>query len=179
MNTHPERTPLPRARRRALSEYSEVVPTTECSGPRVRALGWARLATRALGALALLATGAIHLHEYLGLYSQIPTIGTLFLLNFISATAIGLSLLAPVERAAPNRMGALLVALLAVAGVALAATAFAFLKISEQTPVFGFKEPGYDPSAIAAVQAAEIATVLLLGASLIAQARLRAPLKRW
>jgi hypothetical protein len=45
--------------------------------------------------------------------------------------------------------------------------AFTFLLISEQTPLFGFKEPDYDPPAIAAARAAEIATVLFLGAFLV------------
>ena len=52
---------------------------------------------RAVGALSLLAVGAVHLQQYLYLYSAIPTIGTLFVLNFVGATAIGLGLLAPVE----------------------------------------------------------------------------------
>ena len=56
------------------------------------------LATRVLGAAAVLAVGAIHLHEYNQIYSAIPTIGTLFVLNFAGATAIGLGLLAPLER---------------------------------------------------------------------------------
>jgi hypothetical protein len=40
------------------------------------------LGVRVLGALAVIGVGAIHLHEYLGLYSAIPTIGMLFVLNF-------------------------------------------------------------------------------------------------
>src|SRR5690242_15622547 len=56
------------------------------------------LALRALGALAVLAVGAVHLQQYLWLYSAIPTIGTLFILNFAGATAVGIGLLAPVER---------------------------------------------------------------------------------
>jgi len=42
-----------------------------------------------------------------------------------------------------------------------------FLLISERTPLFGFQEPGYDPPAIAASRAAEIATVVFLGTFLI------------
>ena len=49
-------------------------------------------------ALAVLSVGSVHLQQYNFLYSSIPTIGTLFLLNFVGATAIGLGLLAPVER---------------------------------------------------------------------------------
>jgi hypothetical protein len=132
----------------------------------VQAPSWSMVA-RALGALAVLAVGAVHLQQYLWVYHGIPTIGTLFVLNFAGATVIGLALLAPVERIA-GRRGPLLVALLSLAGIALAGTAFVFLLVSEHTPLFGFMEPGYDPTAIAAARAAEIATVVLLGAYLLA-----------
>jgi len=89
----------------------------------------------------------------------------LFVLNFIGATAIGLALLAPVERLA-GRYGGLAVTLLALAGVGQAATAFVFLWIAERTPLFGFQVPGYDATGIAASRGAEIATVVLLGAFL-------------
>lgn len=124
---------------------------------------------RALGALAVLAVGAIHLQQYLELYSAIPTIGTLFLLNFAGATAIGLGLLAPVERLLGGRLGAAAVALLSLAGIGLAATAFVFLAISEQTPLFGFMEPGYDPAAILASRVAEGAAIMLLAGFLVAR----------
>jgi hypothetical protein len=127
-------------------------------------------ALRALGALATLAVGSVHLQQYFKLYSDVPTIGTLFVLNFAGATVIGLALLAPVERVA-GRYGGIGVTLLALAGIGLAATAFVFLAISERTPLFGFKEPGYDPPAIAASRVSEIAAVVLLGAFLIARRR--------
>ncbi len=123
------------------------------------------LAARALGALSLLAVGAVHLQQYLNIYSAIPTIGTLFVLNFAGATAIGLALLAPIERAL-GRWGNAVVALLALAGIGQAATAFVFLLIAERTPLFGFMEPGYDPPAIMAARVAEVATVALLGSFL-------------
>jgi hypothetical protein len=137
------------------------------------------LAIRGLGALAVLAVGAVHLHEYFKLYSAIPTIGTLFALNFAGATAIGLALLAPVERALGRRWGGAVVGLLALAGIGLAATAFAFLAISEHTPLFGFMEPGYDPTGILASRVAEVATVLLLGVFLVARFPLRVRVRRW
>src|SRR5207253_7731525 len=56
---------------------------------------WLWKVVRTVGALSLLAVGAVHLQQYLTLYSAIPTIGTLFVLNFAGATAIGLGLLAP------------------------------------------------------------------------------------
>ena len=135
---------------------------------RASAARWA-LVARALGALATLAVGAVHLQQYYKLYSGVPTIGTLFVLNFIGATVIGLALLAPIERVA-GRYGAIAVTLLALAGIALAATAFVFLWIAERTPLFGFQEPGYDPTAIAASRGAEVAAVVLLGAFVLARA---------
>jgi hypothetical protein len=117
-------------------------------------------AARALGALSLLAVGAVHLQQYFKLYSGVPTIGTLFVLNFVGATVVGLGLLTPVERL----LGRAALALLTLAGIAQAATAFVFLYISERTPLFGFMEPGYDPTAITAARISEVATVVFLGA---------------
>ena len=45
---------------------------------------------RYLGALAVLAVGLVDLQQYFGPYVQIPTIGTLFLVNFAAAAAISL-----------------------------------------------------------------------------------------
>jgi hypothetical protein len=131
---------------------------------RVRAEGVPWLIVRALGALSLLAVGIIHLQQYFELYSEIPTIGMLFLLNFVGATVVCAGLLAPLELL--GRWGGTARTLLALAGIAQAATAFVFLIISERTPLFGFKEPGYDPSAIMASRVAEVATVVFLGALL-------------
>jgi hypothetical protein len=128
------------------------------------------LVPRVLGALATLTVGAVHLHEYFHFYSAIPTIGTLFVLNFAAATVIGLGLLAPVERLA-GHYGAAAVTLLALAGIGLAATAFVFLAIAEHTPVFGFQEPGYDPAGIAASRISEIAAVVTLAIFLVARTR--------
>jgi hypothetical protein len=138
---------------------------------RVRALPWQ--AARVLGALSLLSVGAVHLQQYLYLYSAIPTIGTLFLLNFIGATLIGLGLIAPTERLL-GRFGPAAVSLLALGGAGLAATAFVFLFVAERTPLFGFMEPGYDPPAILASRVAEAVTVVVLGAFLVAQVAARA-----
>jgi hypothetical protein len=123
---------------------------------------------RIVGALSLLALGAVHLQQYFSLYSSIPTIGTLFVLNFVGATVIGLGLLAPLERAF-GRLGGVLPPLLAVGGIGLASTAFVFLFISERTPLFGFMEPGYDPAAILASRVAEAVTVVALGGFLSAR----------
>jgi hypothetical protein len=131
---------------------------------RVGAQGLPWLIARVLGALSLLAVGIVHLQQYFALYSDIPTIGTLFVLNFAGATVVCIGLLAPLERL--GRWGGPTRTLLALAGIAQAATAFVFLFISERTPLFGFQEPGYDPSAIRASRIAEVATVVFLGAFL-------------
>lgn len=136
------------------------------------------LAARFLGALALLAVGAVHLQQYELLYSAIPTIGTLFLLNFVGATVIGLGLVAPVERLL-GRLGDAAVSLLALGGVVQAATAFVFLLVAERTPLFGFKEPGYDPPAIMASRVAELVTVGLLGGFLVVRLLSRSSAARW
>lgn len=136
------------------------------------------LAARFLGALSLLAVGAVHLQQYEFLYSAIPTIGTLFVLNFVGATALGLGLLSPVERLL-GRWGGTAVTLLAASGVLLSATAFASLLISERTPLFGFMEPGYDPTAITASKVAELVTIGLLGTYLVARLSGRASAGRW
>jgi hypothetical protein len=137
------------------------------------------LAARVLGALAVLAVGAVHLQQYTMLYSAIPTIGTLFILNFAGATAIGLGLLAPLETVVGRRWGGAAVGLLALAGVGLAATSFAFLAISEQTPLFGFMEPGYDPTAILASRVAEAVAVASLSAFIVPRFVLRVRVVRW
>lgn len=151
---------------------------TAARTPLSRGANQAPLAARFAGALSLLAVGAVHLQQYEFLYSTIPTIGTLFLLNFAGATVIGLGLLAPVEWLL-GRVGAVVVGLLALGGVAQAGTAFVFLLISERTPLFGFMEPGYDPSALMASRVAELVTVGLLGSFLIARFAGRGSGGRW
>jgi hypothetical protein len=92
---------------------------------------------RVIGALALIGVGIVHLQQYASdSYSVIPTIGTLFLLNFVSATAVGIGLLIPMRAAAIRR-------LLALGGVAIAAGSLAALYLSETGGVFGFSERGY------------------------------------
>ena len=129
----------------------------------------ARLA-RYLGALALLGVGVDHIEQYsVDSYSAIPTIGTLFLLNFVSATLVALGLLAPIERVA-GRWAAPARALLATAGVWIAAGSLAGLLVSEQGGLFGFREQGYR-EAIVVSMALEVGAMVLLGVFL-ARARL-------
>jgi len=129
---------------------------------------WVWLTARVLGALSLLVAGAVHLQQYEDLYSAIPTIGQLFVVNFVAATVVGVGLLLPIELVW-RRGGAWVETGLAFAGIALAAGAYAFLLVAERRPLFGFMEPGYNPAAIRAAQVSEIATVALLGVYLVAR----------
>lgn len=131
-----------------------------------------RLAVRALGAILLLFVGADHYFEYSAdHYSVVPTIGVLFLLNFISATAIGLILLAPLGRVL-HRFETAALELAATSGVAIAASSLAALLVSEQTKLFGFMESNYRPAilvAIASEAAAAVLLAVLLALTLVAK----------
>jgi hypothetical protein len=137
--------------------------------PQLHAVAtWARY----LGALALLGVGADHLEQFsVDSYSVIPTIGTLFALNFASATLIAGALLAPVQRL-PGRVGRFAVPTLALAGTGVALASLAGLLISETGGLFGFMETGYRPAIVLAM-AIEAAAVVLLGAHLVLTARPR------
>jgi hypothetical protein len=105
----------------------------------------ALLAVRVCGALLVLFVGADHLYEYShDDYSVLPTIGTLFLLNFISATLVGALLLAPVKRLF-GRFGARVLEVAALSGFGITVTSLAALLYSEQAPLFGFMESNYRP----------------------------------
>jgi hypothetical protein len=136
------------------------------------------LMARVGGAVATLAVGGVHLQQYAALYSSVPTIGMLFVLNFAGAAMIALVLLVPVERLA-GRRGSTAVALASLAGIGLAATSFVFLLVAEHTTVFGFHEPGYDPRAIAFSRVAELVAVALLTVFAVARFVFRLPVPRW
>lgn len=119
--------------------------------------------TRRIGALAVLAGGAVHLQQYVGAgYQAIPTIGRLFLLNAIGSGALGLGLLAPLERFVPDRRSDLIVSLLSVAAITIALGSLISLYVSETSSLFGFTESGYRAPIIVAI-VAEVATLALLG----------------
>jgi hypothetical protein len=119
-------------------------------------------ATRWLGALALLVVGGVHYQQYrYAFYSSVPTIGPLFLANFIAATALGLFFLAPV-RSRLGRHGKLLDQLAALAGIGVAAGGLVGLLISEQTPLFGFMEHGYRFVIVLTITSDAVAVSMLL-----------------
>jgi hypothetical protein len=121
----------------------------------------ALLAVRVCGALLVLFVGADHLYEYShDDYSVLPTIGTLFLLNFISATLVGALLLAPVKRVF-GRFGARVLEVAALSGFGIAVTSLAALLYSEQAPLFGFMESNYRPAIIVALASEAAATVFM------------------
>jgi hypothetical protein len=133
------------------------------AGPRPRA---GAAVARYAGAFALLAVGLDHLQQYSAeSYSAVPTIGTLFLLNFISAAVLAVALTAPVERL-PGRLGRVAVPLLSAGGIGVAVGSLAGVIVSESTGLFGFMETGYR-SAIVLSITLEVATVVLLLAHLI------------
>jgi hypothetical protein len=132
---------------------------------RSRARYSARAITRLIGALALLATGAIHLEQYIVAdYRAIPTIAPLFLLNFIAGTALGLYFLVP-ARASVGPVRRSIDTFAAFAGWAVAAGGLVALLVSEHTPLFGFMEQGYRVEIVIAI-VAEGVTVVALGALL-------------
>jgi hypothetical protein len=113
---------------------------------------------RMLGAIALLAMGVIHLEQYFAVhYRVVPTIGPLFALNFVGAAVIAAGLILPTGK---NRV---LGPLLALGGIAMAATSIVFLVVSEQRPLFGFAEYGYRPTVVLALAVEAAAIVLLAG----------------
>jgi hypothetical protein len=108
-----------------------------------------------VGALAVLATGADHLEEYAANnFASVPTIGTLFLLNFIAATIVGVGLLLP-RLARPVR------ALLALGGILIAGSSLIALWISETSSLFGFTDYGFRPAIVVAIVAESTAVIAL------------------
>jgi hypothetical protein len=121
---------------------------------------------RCLGALALLGVGAAHLQQYADdSYNLVPTIGTLFLLNFISATVVGLALLVPLRRA--TAWAGALRAALAVAAMGIAAGSLTALLVSEDQGLFGFMEQGYRQAIVLTI-VLEAVTVALMAVFLVA-----------
>jgi hypothetical protein len=114
-----------------------------------------------LGALAVLATGVDHIEQYaVDSYSTVPTIGTLFLLNFVSAVVLSIGLIAPLQRIA-GRYADVIRALMAAGGVGLAAGSLAGLFVSETAGLFGFVEHGYRMAIVVAI-VAEVAAIAFL-----------------
>jgi hypothetical protein len=144
----------------AISSRPETEPS-ETRSARPRPRRYAVVVARLVSALALLATGALHIQQYaVAGYRVIPTIGTLFLLNFIGGTVLGLYLLVPAPAEAGRRRRTV-DAIAALSGLGLAATSLIALFVSEQTPLFGFMEHGYRLEIVVAIVAEATATIAL------------------
>jgi hypothetical protein len=118
-------------------------------------------ATRYLGALAVLGTGVAHIVQYSDGYSTVPTIGTLFLLNFIGSIVIAVGLTVPLGRIAGRYTDAVR-AVFAVGGIGLGVLSLVALFISEGSGLFGFVEHGYRMAIVVAIVAEAAATVFLI-----------------
>jgi hypothetical protein len=138
---------------------------------RGRRIAFGQIA-RYLGAAALVGVGVDHIWQYyLDSYSVIPTIGTLFALNFVSALVVALGLVAPLQRLSP-RWGRALLTLLAASGAGIALGSLAGLEVSQTTGLFGFMESGYRAAIVVSV-AFDGATVVFLSAFLVGAWRSR------
>ena len=112
--------------------------------------------------MAVLATGVAHIEQYsVDKYSTVPTIGTLFLLNFIAAIVIAVGLIAPLRRVT-GRYTDVVRAVFAVGGIGLAVLSLAALFVSESSGLFGFVEHGYRMAIVVAIVAEVAATVFLV-----------------
>jgi hypothetical protein len=119
-------------------------------------------ASRYIGALAVLATGVAHFEQYtVDSYSTVPTIGTLFLLNFIAAIAIAVGLVVPLRRVAGRYEDAVRT-VIAVGGIGLGVLSLVALFVSETSGLFGFVEHGYRMAIVSAIVAEAAAAVFLL-----------------
>jgi hypothetical protein len=96
----------------------------------------------------------------------VPTIGTLFLLNFIGAIVIAVGLIAPIRRVT-GRYTDVVRAVFAAGGIGLAVLSLAGLFVSEISGLFGFVEHGYRMAIVVAI-AVEVAATVFLVAFLIA-----------
>ena len=103
-----------------------------------------------------------HLEQYTaGHFSVVPTIGSLFLVNFVAATVLGLWLLIPVRGGyRPLRLA--IDSAASLAGIGVAGGALVALLISEARPLFGFMEQGYRLEIVIAL-ASEATALVLLG----------------
>ncbi|HKE73421.1 MAG TPA: hypothetical protein VKB57_07385 [Acidimicrobiales bacterium] len=139
-----------------------MIPEPETTSSHSGAATFARY----VGALALIVTGVMHLQQYYGVYYRvIPTIGPLFLVNFVVGVALGLVLLAPLGQRAPEVHH-----LAAIGGIVFAAGTIIALAVSENRTLFGFHEHGYR-AAIVISLAAEAVAIVSLAAYLVASRR--------
>jgi hypothetical protein len=114
----------------------------------------------ALGALALVGEGVVHVQQYVSVYHEVSWIGPLFLANAAACLAAIAGLAYPRTRQ-----------LAALAGIIISAVALGALVVSYGQGLFGWQEAGFR-TAVALVLIAELAAVILLSAALAATAAL-------
>src|SRR3984957_18318081 len=168
---------------------SEVMKRTTPSRPQGdtgqrRITQWQSLALRLAGAGLLVATGAIHLDLYLTGYRTIPTIGWLFLLQIITAFALGLVVLAFGSRLA------------AAGGAGFAVATLGGYLLSLRIGLFGFREVRTSAGIVAGVievaafaalgwyalgpgGSRPVATPATVGTRLLARVQAALPVARW
>jgi hypothetical protein len=133
------------------------------SGPPPHARGGLEVAgelSRYLAAISLLGVGAVHAQQYYEAYFYaVPTIGTLFLLSFIGAAVIGVTMLAPVRRILGRTVGSVVLVLAALGAIGIALGSLVSLLISEYRPLFGFMESGYRLAIVLALVTDGLTTV--------------------
>lgn len=145
-----------------MSTNPQTVPSAVAGGLNAERRSAIARTARYLGALAVLATGIVHIQQYYGGdYSTVPTIGTLFFLNFVSAVVLAAGLIAPLGRVA-GRYADSIRALFAVGGIGFAVLSLAALFVSESSSLFGFTEYGYRTAIVLAMVAEGAAVVFLL-----------------
>jgi hypothetical protein len=116
---------------------------------------------RLIAAVSLFAVGAVHIQQYAANnYSTVPTIGPLFLVNFIGATVLGFYFLVPAGPRA-GRLRFLIDTAAALTGWLVAGGALVGLLISEHTPLFGLMEHGYRFAIQFAIVSEAVAVVTL------------------
>lgn len=122
----------------------------------------AALVVLGLAALAVAVGGWEHAYLYHRGYSDIDTIGPLFLLNAVGSLATVLLLLA--RRPLPFVLSSLAISVGSLIAIVLTRT----------TGLFGFEESGYDSRAVLTIVAEVAAVVLTVAGLVLARADLRA-----
>jgi hypothetical protein len=121
----------------------------------------AALAVLALAALAVAVGGWEHAYLYHRGYSDIDTIGPLFLVNAVASLATVLVLLA--RRPVP----------FVVLSLAISIGSLVAIVLTRTTGLFGFEESGYDSRAVLTIVAEVAAVVLTVAGAALARGDLR------
>lgn len=110
-------------------------------------------ALKTVGALLIIGVGVVHLEQYYDfMIKDVPTVGTLFLLNSFGAGAICVMLAGPFT----------LLPALAGIGLSLGSLVSIFLARYADSGIFNFREPTWRAPIVVAV-ALEIVAIVVLG----------------